>query len=267
MWVDSHLRQHVPQFLVASPLTKHVTSIAQIIDRFAYLSRSIGTWGMLRRVFAQLLAPLVKIDRCFVWMLFFRSGVDTSTEQHTDDAGATQSFVVETVGDLEASRHEMDRHCDFVDSRDFLRACSPNRFLVLSRRQHDDGSNQIIAVRRCERGVLFVWNGRVVLTLPRNYVMVHTVEVHPEYRGQRVTLQNRLGLYDYAMQNGIDRAVGIIKAHNPSSIKAHTRPTEIGWPRLRGEIRRVRLLGGLVEWTTPLGTIRALVEAPPDHSE
>ncbi len=66
------------------------------------------------------------------------------------------------------------------------------------------------------------------------------------------------------MKNGIDRTVSIIATYNASSVKASNRSTAMVRARMKGEIRRVRLLGGLFTWMTPLDTIRALIEAPVD---
>ena len=117
-------------------------------------------------------------------------------------------------------------------------------------------------MRHCERGVFSIWDDRVRFDLPQNYDMTDENDVHPEYRGQRVSLIGRKGLYDYGMKVGIDRMVGVIRTHNTSSIKAHNRSTEMIRASMKGEIRRVRLLGGLIDWMTPPDTIRALIEAP-----
>ena len=157
----------------------------------------------------------------------------------------------------------MDGHYDWEGIRSFLRS-GPSRFLVLSRRPRDDGRFQVIGLRLCERGVFSIWDDHVHLDLPPNYVMIHNNDVHPRYRGQRVSLNGRKGLYDYAMKNGIDRTVSIIATYNASSVKASNRSTAMVRARMKGEIRRVRLLGGLFTWMTPLDTIRALIEAPVD---
>ena len=242
------------------------SKISAVIDRAAYLRRSIGIWGALRRVVAKLVAPIIQIDRAHIAMHYYKSGVDPERERSTDDAKGTHSIVATTEEDLEAIRDEMDGHYDWESVRDFLRS-GPSRFLVLSRRPRDGGGFQVIGLRLCERGVFSIWDDRVHIDLPPNYVMTHLNDVHPRYRGQRVSLSGREGLYDYAMKNGIDRTVSIIATHNASSIKASNRSTAMIRARMKGEIRRVRLLGGMINWITPLDTIRALIEAPEDDRD
>ena len=97
-------------------------------DRFAYLRRSIGTWGALGRAFALLLSPIIKIDRCHIAMVYFKPGSDPSNERRTDDAKGMHSIVAATPEDLEAIRDEMGDRYDFEDARGFMLA-SPSRFL------------------------------------------------------------------------------------------------------------------------------------------
>ena len=240
--------------------------ISAAVDRLTYLRRSIGTWGALRRVVAKLVAPIIQIDRAHIAMHYYKSAVDPGREWSSDDARGTHSIVATTEEALKAHRHETDGHYDWEGVREFLRS-GPNRFLVLSRRPRDDGGFRVIGLRLCARGVFSIWDDHVHLDLPANYAMIHENDVHPSYRGQRVSLSGRKGLYDYAMKNGIDRTVSIIATYNASSIKSSTRSTAMVRARRKGRIRRVRLLGGLFTWMTPLDTIRAVIEAPEHHRD
>ena len=196
-------------------------------------------------------------------MHYFNSGFDQERERerNSDDARGTRSSVATAEEDLEAISQEMQGHYCWDGVRDFLRS-GPNRFLVLSRRPRDDGGFQVIGLRLCERGVFSIWDDDVHIDLPPNYVMIHNSDVHPRYRGQRVSLNSRMGLYDYAIKTGIDRTVSIVATHNASSIKAANRSSAMARAMMKGKIRRVRLLGGLFTWMTPQDTIRALIEAP-----
>ena len=121
------------------------------VNRLAYLRRSIGTWGALRRVVAKLVGPIIQIDRAHIAMHYYTRGVDPEWERSSDDAKGTHSIVATTEEDLEALRHEMDGHYDWEGVRDFLRS-GPSRFLVLSRRPRDDAGFQVVGLRLCDLG-------------------------------------------------------------------------------------------------------------------
>lgn len=195
-------------------------------------------------------------------MLYFHSGLDVNEKWPGDDDMGTHSVVVETVEELEDLSEEIDDYFDLGKCRNFL-ARSSKRSLVLARRPGKDGACKVIGLRTCEIGIFSIWNRERHIELPDDILMVYNNEVHPQYRGQRVSLISRKGLYAYGMKKGVNRTVSITGAHNLSSIKAHMRRTDMIRPAIKGRIRRVRLLGGLIDWMTPADKIEALIEAPP----
>ncbi len=237
--------------------------LSNLTDRLAYLLRSRGFWGTLQRVFAEVLSPLCKITSHYITMLYFQPGFDVDDKWPDDDDLGTHSVAVESVEELEEFSNEIDDHFDLEVWRDFLTGNS-KRFLILARRPREDGTSRVIGMRTCEIGVFSIWKDKPQITLPNDIMVVYDNEVHPQYRGQRVALISRKGLYAYAMKRGVKGVAGFIGTHNLSSIKAHMRGSPMIRPTLQGRVRRVRLFGGLIDWTTPAERIRALIDAQPD---
>ena len=231
--------------------------------RVAYLLRSRGAWGTLQRALAQAVSPILRIDAFYVTMQYWTPGLDVNEKWPDDDDLGTHPVIVENVEDLERYIDEIDDHFDVEEWRDFL-AGSPNCFLVLSRRPLEDGVCKVLGSLTCETGLFSMWNGKRRVALPNDIVMSHESDVHPQYRGQRVFLICRKGRFGYCMEKGINRSVGTVGTHNLSSIKAHKRGNDMIRPAIKGKIRRVRVLGGLIDWMTPADKIEALIEALPD---
>ena len=233
-----------------------------MVDRLAYLRRSRGIWGTFRRAFAQAVSPLCKVTDYHIHMLYFQSGFDVDEKWPDDDDMGTHSVAVESVEELEEFSNEIDDHFDLEEWRNFLTGSS-KRFLVLSRRPREGGACKVIGVFTCEIGVFSIWEGGRQIELSDHIMMFHDTEVHPQYRGQRVSRIARKGLYAYCMKKNVDRTVGVIGSQNLSSLKAHTKGSEMVQSATKGRIRRVRLLGGLIDRMTPADEIKALIEAPP----
>ncbi len=237
-----------------------------LTGRLAYLLRSRGFWGALQRAFAQVVSPFCKITDYYIQMLYLQPGFDVDDKWPEDDDMGTHSVAVESVEELEEFCDEIDDHFDIEQCRSFLTGSS-KRFLILARRPREDGTCRVIGVRTCEIGVFSIWKGKRQIALPDDIAMIHDNEVHPQYRGQRVSLISRKGIYAYCMKKGVDRTVGTIGTQNLSSIKAHKQGSSMIRSAIKGRIRRVRLLGGLIDWMTPPEEIRALIDAPPDDKD
>lgn len=238
------------------------TGLSQLKERLAYLLRSRGSWGTLQRAFAQVLSPLLNVTDFYITMQYWRSASDVNEKWPDDGDLGTHSVVVESVEEFEEFRDEFDDYFDFEKSRNFL-ARSPKRLIVLARRPRKDGGCQVIGMRTCEIGIFSIWNRKRRIELPNDIVMIYNNEVHPQYRGQRVTLISRKGFYEYGMKNGVIRTIGITGSHNLSSLKAHMKGSGMIRPTIKGKIRRVTLLGGLIDWMTPADEIKAMIEAAP----
>ncbi len=237
------------------------SQLSKLTGRLTYLIRSRGFWGTLQRAFAQLLSPILRVDNFYISMSYYNSGFDVGEERPDGDDKGIHTVIVESAEELEKFGDEIDDYFGLDASRDFL-AGGPKRFIVLSQKRHKGGSSQVAGIRTCEIGVFSIWEGKRRIELPDNTMMVHNNEVHPKYRGQRVTAISRKALYAYALKKGVNRTAGTIETHNLSSLKAHARRTDGRRSALKGKIRRVRILGGLIDWMTPAGKIKALIEAP-----
>lgn len=240
--------------------------LSNLADRLAYLRRSRGDWGTIQRALSQLLSPILKIDRFYVVMLYFQSGFDISEKWPDDDDVGTHPTTVETVEELEELGSDFDDYFDLEKCRNFLTGAS-NRCLVLSRRPRKSGGDPVIGMRLCEIGLFSIWDAKRHFKIPNHILMIHNNVVHPQYRGQRISVMSRKGLYEYGLNRGVDRTVGIIGVNNLSSIKAHLKESDMVRSTLDGRIVRVRLLGGLIDWMTPAEKIKALIVAPPVYRE
>lgn len=229
------------------------------VNRFRFLQRGSGRWIALRRAGEWLLAPVYHQSDCYLVFVHIHPGHEVSSSELVDDWG-THVEMVKEASAFEAYRDEMHPALPYARLLEYL-AEGGDRFLALARRPLPGQQNdRVIAYRKAERGVFSYWHRRVHTDVGPEYCMIHNNEVAPDYRGQNVSGFVRHALFDYFRKIGVRTTLGAISTHNHASLRAHMKSAPHYTPVCGPMIRRVRLLGGLVDRATAPDTIRTRIE-------
>lgn len=228
-------------------------------EEAAYILRSEGWWGLIKRGAAAAMAPLIRFDSALLVNRHYdHSGAPPEIET---GPGSVRGEVLASIVELETARPHFHPQLDFEMFRRYLGVRS-GRFVALARYEAQDGSFAYIGGRCGERARFSIW-GTLDGPLPENYILVHDIYTVPEFRGQEITRRSRAALHRYYGAIGVDRTTAFISKHNRSSRRAYFKsmPGMTSWAG--GTLRRVTLFRRFVVWQTPFRSVVAMVTGAP----
>lgn len=238
--------------------------IKRLLTHAAYLRRSSGVGGFLRRALAKALSPVYK--RRVYYVANHSIHHQNVPETAAPAPGNVRGVAIDSSEAFDAIGHDLHPHFDAEHLRRFLSE-SPKRFLILGEVTLEDGTLQYVSQRSCEQGVFEVKQARQYGTIPDNIMMIFNAEVAPEYRGRGMTQKTRPGMYKHCRRIGVDQTTSVIAAHNRASIRAHKKQTSGMSTGLTGRIVCVEWLGGLVVRKTPWEEVLAMIKKKPGQTD
>lgn len=239
------------------------TAYGRVGERLYYVYRSVGAWGLLKRLAHIAISPLYSRDACHVGNKYLDHANRVRKEE--TGPGSIRGVVVDSAMELRTLKGPLDPHFSIEQLARFLET-RPNRFLLMFEEELEDGSVRYIGQRECERGWFSLWSGARSGPIGDNIVMIYSNVVAPEHRGKRVTKRTRNALYNYLERIGADRTTSVIRTHNRSSLRSHLNPEPGVQTTVNGVISQVRLFGGLITWRTPWDRVKSCVEGPPGRA-
>jgi len=221
------------------------TFVQEKWHQLPYFYRSSGLRGVALEVLRKSVAAFYR--RTVGHLVVYRVDPRGADSRTVDDTLPLQMghVVVQDVATLKRFESELSRAIKY--SRGQLRAAlRAGSVLFLMRQPREDGAgHEILGYSLHERGTLELFGCRH--PVGADMLFLHYTEVLPAYRGRQIAFHIAEVVAAYSRSVGITRWCTWIGATNHAALKARER---IGWIVV-GQIRQIRILGGLVTLQTP----------------